>query len=121
MEEFITLKINKNYAKYLLFGISSESPLFALDEIKFKIPLSNGDIVLFDQLLQTGNTENRFLVLTYQDNNFNFATAKNIDPTIIDNEIRLKVADFLRHNNQILKYSILLSSQKELILSGGII
>ena len=39
----------------------------------------------------------------------------------IDNEIRNKVADYLRANVILLKYSILLSKQKECILNGGII
>ncbi len=121
MEEFITTKIDKDYAKYLVFGISSESPLFALDEIKSKASFCNGDKILFDQLLQTGNIKNRFLILCYQNNDFNFDTAENIDAAIVDYETRKKVADFLRQNSKILKYSILISSQKEQILSGGII
>ena len=53
MEDFIIKKIDKSYAKYLIFGITANSPLFCLDEIEKSINLSKGDIIVFDQLLQT--------------------------------------------------------------------
>lgn len=121
MEDFIIIKIDKEYANYLIFGISSESPLFELDKIREKATFCDGDKILFDQLLQTGSNKNRFLILSYQNNDFDTGTATNIDTSLIDVDTRLKVADFLRQNKDILKYSILVSSQKDQILSGGII
>lgn len=121
MDDIVIKQINSNLAKYLVFGVSSESPLFLLQNIKEQMILSKGDAVLFDQLLQTGDADNRFLTLTFDGYNFDLSTAKHINGTIIERNIKLIIADYLRQNTLLLKYSILLSKQKDLILSGGII
>jgi len=117
--EFVIQKINKNYAKYLVFGISAESPLFLLNEIKGQLSLKQGEIVLFDQLLQTGNSDNRFLLLTFDGKDFDLSTIKHIDLSIVEDDVKVLVANFLRNNTALLKYSILLAQQKELLLKGG--
>lgn len=121
MGDFIIKQINKDYAKYLVFGTSVDSPLFQLIEIKNTIEVIDGDKIIFDQLLQTGNADNRFLVMTFINRNFDYSSAKNINYNIIDEEVKAFACDYLRKNVMTLKYSVLLSEQKEIILNGGII
>lgn len=117
--DFITREINKEYAKFLVFGTSADSPLFLLHEIKDKIRLSKGDIVVFDQLLQTGDVDNRFLMVKFGDKDFDLSTASHLEKESVDNETKEIVADFLRNNLLVLRYSILPEQQKEIILNGG--
>ena len=121
MSGIIIEKLNNKFAKYLVFSTTTESPLFALEDISNQVSLVDGDMLIFVYLLQTGDAENRFIALTYQNSTFDFSTIKHIQNDKIDNEIRNKVADYLRANVILLKYSILLSKQKECILNGGII
>lgn len=121
MDAFIIKQIDKKYAKYLIFGTTVESPLFQLQEIKKAINIMNGDKIIFDQLLQTGNADNRFLIMSFLNDNFDYGTAKNIDTKTIDIDIRSFGCSYLRSNTLLLKYSILLSEQKEIILNGGTI
>lgn len=121
MKDYIVKKIDKSYAKYLIFGITVNSPLFCLEEIEKSIDLTNGDIIVFDQLLQTGNTNNRFLTMSIGNDHFDMGSAKNIDGSKIDNDVRKIGCDFLRKNVEILNYCILVSEQKEAIAMGGTI
>lgn len=119
MQDFLIRQINKEYAKYLVLGTTVESPLFQLLEIQNSVEISNGEKVIFDQLLQTGNADNRFLVMTFHDGAFDYSSAQHIDAQSVGNDVKSFVCDFLRNNSLILKYSILLSAQKEDILNGG--
>ncbi|MDR2047195.1 MAG: type II toxin-antitoxin system RnlB family antitoxin [Clostridiales bacterium] len=121
MDEFIVKQINKNCAKYLVFGTSVESPLFLLDEIARRVSHESGTKVIFDQLLQTGNGDNRFLEISIDNGKFDLSTVKHIDSMTVDNEVKVEIAEFLRTNESILKYSILLTSQKEVIANGGVV
>lgn len=119
--DFVVREINKEYARFLIFGISAESPLFLLQEIREQLNPNKGDVIVFDQLLQTGDAENRFLSLTFGDSDFDLSTATHLENTIVDAETRSIIADYLRKNTLLLKYSILLSPQKEAILQGGVV
>ena len=119
MQDFIIRQINKEYAKYLVFGTTVESPLFQLFEIQNRINILNGEKIIFDQLLQTGTADNRFLIMTFYEGNFDYSSAQNIDAKNIENDVKALSCNFLRENSLILKYSILLSDQKEHILNGG--
>lgn len=119
--DFIVKEINKEYAKFLIVGISVNSPLFLLQEIKEQINLRKGDVILFDQLMQTGDADNRFLSVTFGSEEFDLSTAKHRERSVVDDETKSIIADFLRENLMVLKYSILLTQQKEVILHGGFI
>lgn len=121
MDGIVIEKLNNKFAKYLVFSATTESPLFALEDISNQVSLTDGDVIIFDQLLQTGNAENRFIALTYQNGTFDYSTIRHLQTEEVDNEIRNKIAEYLRENVILLKYSILLSKQKEFILNGGII
>lgn len=119
--DLIIREINKKYAKFLVFGTSADTPLFFLQEIGDQTRLSKGDAVLFDQLLQTGDADNRFLIIKFGDNDFDLSTISHLDREKIDLETKEIVASFLRSNPLVLRYSILPEQQKETILDGGII
>ena len=121
MKEYILKHIDQDNIDYLVFGTSVESPFFCLTEITKDIKADKVVKVLFDQLLQTGNSKNRFLMLELKDGTFELNSAICIDPKAVSNEIKLHIADFLRHNPQVLKYSILLNEQKKIIKQGGIV
>ena len=118
MKEYIIKQIDKKFAKYVVFGITVDSPLFQLTNIQKCISLTDGDNVVFDQLLQTGNTENRFLIMSFLNGEFNLNSAQNIEAQRIDIDIKSFGCNFLRNNKEVLRYSILLSEQKDAILNG---
>ena len=119
--DFVIRRIDKEYAKYLVFGVSAESPLFSLKEVIDSIEAHDDDVVIFDQLLQTGNKENRFMAINIKEHNFDLRTIRHIDNANIDNSVKGEVAHFLRENEIILRHSILLTEQKKTIINGGIV
>ena len=121
MENYVLRKLKQDSIKYLIFGTSVESPLFAINEIANKIKENKEVEVLFDQLLQTGNAENRFLMIKLKNGKFELNSATCIQPEMISQAIKNEITEFLRQNPQILKYSILLNEQKKTIEQGGII
>ena len=121
MKDYILKHIDQDNIDYLVFGTSVESPFVYITEIAKDIKADKVVKVLFDQLLQTGNSKNRFLMLELKDGTFELSSAICIDPKAVSNEIKLHIADFLRHNPQVLKYSILLNEQKKIIEQGGIV
>lgn len=122
MNNCVIEKIDKDYAGFLVFGTSVESPLFDLLEIQECLNLQEKEVfVLFDQLLQTGNSENRYLKMKIVNGCFDYESAINVDAGLIEDDIKAYVCDYLRRNEIILKHSILLSDQKESILRGGIL
>ncbi len=118
MKDYIVEKIDKSYAKYLIFGTTVNSPLFCLDEIEKGINHTKEDIIVFDQLLQTGNSNNRFLTMSICNGHFDVGSAKNIDGSKIDDDVRKIGCEFLRKNVEILRHCILVSEQKEAIAMG---
>ncbi len=120
MNDVVVKKIDDEKFDYLVFSLTSESPLFQLAFIKETLANTGRINVLFDQLLQTGDSSNRFLSVAFE-NDFDFITAKQINCNEIDKSIKMIIAEYLRQNILILRYSILLSQQKEIIKNGGII
>lgn len=121
MENYIIKKVNQNDIQYLVFGTSVESPLFCINDLSKDINENKEVRVLFDQLLQTGNADNRFLMVIFKNGTFELNSATSINPKFIDDSIKGIITNFLRQNPQILKYSILLSEQKKIIEQGGTI
>lgn len=119
--DVVVKKIDDEKFDYLVFSLTSESPLFQLAFIKETLANAGRIDVLFDQLLQTGDSSNRFLSVTFENGDFDFITAKQLDCNEIDKSIKMIIAEYLRQNVLILEHSILLSRQKEIIKNGGII
>lgn len=121
MNGIVIEKLNNGIANYLVFSISTESPLFFLDELRGEISFNEGDVLIVDQLLQTGEADNRFMTIVYRNNEFDYSSIKHIENIKVDSGIRLIIAEYLRQHTVLLKYSILLSQQKEHILKGGVV
>ncbi len=121
MQKFILKKINTDYSKYLIYGTGVESPYYLWDKIRKKILVQNGEYILFDQLLQIGNSNKRFVLIPIKDERLDFQNFKYLDFNTVDVSIRAEIAKFLRKNNNILKYSILLEYEKEKIYNGEIL
>ncbi len=121
MNEFVVQKTDSPNADYVIFSTSVDSPLFNLGDIKNMLSLKNGEKILFDQLLQVGNSENRFLQLQFRNGDFDFGSARNIDNNSVDYKTKFIIFSFLRENPTVLKYSILLSDQKKAILNGRVL
>ena len=79
MKDIIINKSNDPLVKYVIFSISVDSPLFSLNEIAKNILLEDGQIILFDQLLQTGDSSNRFLILKFINGEFDLSSIQNVE------------------------------------------
>ena len=56
--------------------------------------------------------------MSIDNGHFDMGSARNMDGSIIDTEVRKIGCDFLRENAEILKHCILVSEQKEAITLG---
>lgn len=74
--------------------------------------------VLIDQLLITGNKNNRFLSLTFNNGSFVFTSAKNVDAEYYYHQITSAV---LKRDETLLNNSILSKKQISMILRGCVI
>lgn len=119
MKDIIINKSNDPLVKYVIFSISVDSPLFSLNEIAKNILLEDGQIILFDQLLQTGDSSNRFLILKFINGEFDLSSIQNVEKKQIKESLYKYVSEYLRKKQLLLRYSILLEDQKKFILNGG--
>jgi hypothetical protein len=79
--------------------------------------MQNGNI-LIDQLLITGNNNNRFLSLNIKNGSFDFSTASNVEADFLYHQL---TSSELKKNRPLLDNSILSSKQKSLIRSGCVV
>lgn len=119
MEDLIFEKLENDNLQYVVFSISEESPLFYLDELKELIDIEEGSMIVFDQLLQTGDVDNRFLCLKYSNGTFDFSSIKHLSKKDVGENVYSVISNYLRKNRLLLRYSILLEEQKEKIIKGG--
>lgn len=103
---------NKNYA-YLVIATSYISPMDVLDEISEEIECDNC-IVLFDMLLRTGLSSNRYVSIEYKNNDFDINSIKIADKDI-DENIKKSVIEFLNNNIEYVNESIIPQALKFLI------
>lgn len=75
--------------------------------------------VLFDQLFVTGNKNNRFLSITYNNGSLLHSTAANVLPT--EKKYRQLTSYEFRKNNSLLDASALSEAQKAMIRKGLVI
>lgn len=106
-------KIEDRLYTYLVIANSYESPLDVLDEISNEIEVENCTI-LFDMLLRTGLSYNRYLSINFQDKTFDRKSIKIVD-NAISNEIKNNVIEILNENIKVVEDSILPAPLKFLI------
>ena len=103
----------------IVFSQSYESPFSCLDEITKEIreiSVSNARI-LFDTLLSSGNTNERFAEACYTDDNFVLGSFQFVEISKKD-QLRKYCAEFFCENREILEFSILTPIQKKLLSKG---
>jgi len=107
MENYKVVKIEHSEYSYMIFSESYETPFSYLDKICDE--LKNYNMlkckVIFDMLLNMGNTSERFVETVFDGEYFVDATFKyiNIDKK---NELRRISTDFFRRKSDALEYSI---------------
>lgn len=118
MNNIVIEKLQDNKYNYIVFSTTVESPIFSIDKILKQINQSGRINVVFDQLLQTGDNENRFLSFEV-DKSIDYNSARILKDNV--DELKTYISQYLFKNQEILKYSILLSEQRKIIEKGGII
>ena len=119
MPEYKILKINDENYKAIVFAQSYETPLLYLNEISSELKkqgIYNCNII-FDMLLNSGNTSQRYIEACFNDGTFLKNTIKHIN---IDkkNNLRKISSEFFKSNSTILQNSILNSLQIKMINKG---
>jgi hypothetical protein len=111
----------KNY-DFIVYTIKGENVLNHLSEIEKEIEtkaqMRAQFLVLFDTLLYSNNTEERFLCAQYKKNKFDMGSFKFVYISKKD-KIRKQSLDFFKSNIRYVEKSTLLNSvQKKIILKG---
>lgn len=119
MKNFELFSLSNNEYKYILICLSYESVANYIDDIENTInDFSKEGILLIDQLLITGNIENRFIACSYSSGELKLSTAKNVMP---NNKIKEISANFFKKNPELIENSILPKYQRFLIKKGCVI
>lgn len=118
MENIVIKKLKNNIYQYLIFSTTVDSPFFQIDEIIRTIKCSKKVVLIFDQLLQTGDAYNRFISFEL-DKTINYNSAKIVTENL--ELLKKEISNYLYKNQQLMDFSILLSEQKEIIKKGGIV
>lgn len=120
MEDFDI--INLTYANSVLIIIKTcESPFQYINEIEKKLEVCSyeGNVII-DQLLHSGNNEERFIGCYVANNkfvstSFTFLKIKKGDP------IRRFISEYLREDTEYLDYNGMTDTQRKLIKSGCVV
>lgn len=119
MPNYKILKINNENYKAIIFAQSYETPLLYLDEISSELKdlgISDCNIV-FDMLLSSGNTSQRYVEAMFDGEQFIKTTIQHI-PIDKKNSLRTISLNFFKSNSSILQSSILNSLQIKMINKG---
>jgi len=116
MCEYIIKEIDVDgYDKYLLC-LTSESLINCFASIEASPKLANvSGRMLIDQLLITGDGDNRFLCCYYRNGKIDVTTATNVIP---DRSVHVLTIQLLRENYCFVENSILTESQRQHIKKG---
>lgn len=118
MSDFEILKIDDEKYNMLIIMKTYEAPLKYLDEMaKLLKELQFRGIVLIDELMHSGNNNDRFIKgyfdgENFDDNAFSFEIIDRRD------EIRKYSSELLRNDPEIFDFSGLNDAQKKLIIKG---
>lgn len=116
MSNYLLYQLNNDQYDYLLLCLTYESILNYLDQLENDQLIQNSSgKLLIDQLLVTGNGKNRFIACDFKHGEIILSTAINVTP---ENKYKDLTIKLLQQNYELLKYSILSTHQRELILEG---
>ena len=119
MKQFKIVPLEGKEYDIIVFSQSYESPFSCLDEITKEIReynISNAKI-LFDTLLSSGNTNERFAEAVYSNENFIAGSFQFVNISKKD-YLRKYCAEYFCENKDILEYSILTPIQKKMLSKG---
>ena len=106
---------DREYAGFLMC-LTYESLFDYLNCIEEEPLLSHSKgTLLIDQLLITGNGQNRYLICPFSNGTLLVSSAKNVSPSQYYRRLSL---DLLKENSALLSNSILTDKQRELIKAG---
>ena len=118
MINFEILKINDEKYNMLVVMKTYEAPFLYLDEIgKILKEQQFYGFVLIDELIHSGNNNDRFIKGYFDGENFD-KRAFSFEEIDRRNEIRKYSCELLRNDPDIINYSILNEAQKSLINKG---
>lgn len=118
MEYYILKQTMRQDYDLFLFCLTTESFFDYLCCIENEPAIKDSEgVLLIDQLLVTGDAENRYISCAYNHGHIELNTARY---TVPDNYYKNLAADILQNNKNIVESSILTSHQKEYILTGTI-
>lgn len=113
MNEYTILKTNEEDYKRLVLCLSSESLLAYIEKIEQKLAEDKLDgKVLIDQLMITGNGNNRFISVSFSHGKIDLKTAQTVNPT---DHYRKATVEWLHDNYHYVENSILTADQKQKI------
>jgi hypothetical protein len=117
MKEFALRKIEDGH--YYLFCLGFESILNYLHDLENAEEIkTNEGVLIIDQLLVTGNGENRFIVCDFSNGAIDFSRARNIPPKA---ELDALALNIMQENFNLLDSSILTKKQRDLIYEGNLV
>ena len=113
MNEYTIIKTNVESYDRLVLCLSFESLLTYLKKIENVLAEDNMDEkILIDQLLITGNGNNRFMSLSFSNGRFDIKTARVVTPT---EYYRKETVEWLHNNYNYVEHSILTVEQRQKI------
>ena len=115
MKEYILCKLKDRSYDVLILCLSHESVLTYYEEIQNEALIQNNKgYCLIDQLLVTGNEQNRFILIPYIYGLLDFANGKAVS---VNQNIRKLSVDLLSKNITALQDTILTDSQQKMVLN----
>lgn len=121
MNYFDIVNLNETDIKILIVMKTCESPFIFVNELQEQLKLLEfSGVFMIDELLHSGNNEERFIRGFFDGDSFDNSKFKfeNIEKK---SEIRNYVCEYLKSDLDVLKYSILTEAQQKLISHGCII
>lgn len=113
MNKYTILKTNAEDYSSLVVCLSSESLSTYITKIEQTLAKDNTDKkILIDQLLITGNGNNRFISLSFSRGKFDMKTARVVNPV---EYYRQKTVKWLHNNYHYVEHSILTTKQRQKI------
>jgi len=119
MKEYIIRGLDDMKEGVLFLCLSHENVFSFFDEVQHEPVVQNGKgYILLDQLLVTGNGENRFVSIPYDHGEIHFSRAHNAS---VDPSIRKLSVELLRDHVESLHNTILTDLQQEMVLKRIVI
>lgn len=121
MNNFDIINLNENDAKILVIMKTSDSPFDFVNEIQEQLKMMEfSGLFVIDELLHSGNNQERFISGFFDGNSFDDSKFK-FEDVAKKSTIRSYICDYLKTDLEILKYSSLTDKQQKLILRGCVI